>query len=227
MIAAPRPQRRYQIALVLTLLGYLILAGPVATRETFQINPKVLATVETRFGKEAVARLIRWQDLIRQDTSTSDRQKLEKVNTFFNGMIRFVDDIVLYGVKDYWATPFEFIARAAGDCEDFAIAKFFTLKAMGVAEEHLNIAYVKALQYNVSHMVLTYFSQPGAEPLILDNLIDSINPASKRTDLMPIFSFNGTGLWLAKERGKGKLAGSSSRLKAWDNLQQRMAGNEL
>ena len=227
MIAAPRPQRRYQATLVLTLLGCLILAGPVATRETFQINPKVLATVETRFGKEAVARLIRWQDLIRQDASTSDRQKLEKVNAFFNGMIRFVDDIVLYGVKDYWATPFEFIARAAGDCEDFAIAKFFTLKAMGVAEEHLNIAYVKALQYNVSHMVLTYFSQPGAEPLILDNLVDSINPASQRTDLMPIFSFNGSGLWLAKERGKGKLAGSSSRLKAWDNLQQRMAGNEL
>ena len=119
------------------------------------------------------------------------------------------------------------LARCAGDCEDFAIAKFFTLKAMGVDEDKLNITYVKALQYNVHHMVLTYYSEPGAVPLVLDNLIDSIAPATKRPDLMPIFTFNGTGLWLAKQRGKGKLAGSSSKLKAWGDLLQRMEGNEL
>ena len=227
MIALPRLQNRNRALLLLALGGWVLLAAPVTPLEPFYISQRVLKTAEAKYGQDAVSRLLRWQDLIRQDASPGDREKLEKVNAFFNGMIRFVNDVDLYGVKDYWATPYELIARAAGDCEDFAIAKFFTLKALGVAEDRLNITYVKALQYNIHHMVLTYYSHPGAEPLVLDNLIDTIAPASRRKDLMPIFSFNGTGLWLAKERGRGKLTGSSSRLKAWEGLQDRMAGNEL
>jgi hypothetical protein len=76
-------------------------------------------------------------------------------------------------------------------------------------------------------MVLTYYSESGAEPLVLDNLIDSIDPASRRTDLMPIFSFNGAGLWTAKERGKGKMAGTADRLKPWQGLMQKMSENKL
>jgi predicted transglutaminase-like cysteine proteinase len=138
-----------------------------------------------------------------------------------------VDDIRHWGEKDYWATPIEFLASHGGDCEDFSIAKYFTLKAMGMSEEKLNLTYVKALQYNMHHMVLTYYRTPGAEPLVLDNLVETIKPASQRTDLMPIFSFNGTGLWLAKQRGRGKLAGSSSRVKRWRDLLEKMAQNKL
>jgi predicted transglutaminase-like cysteine proteinase len=98
---------------------------------------------------------------------------------------------------------------------------------MGVVEEKLNITYVKALQYNIHHMVLTYYSEPGAEPLVLDNLIDSINPASKRTDLIPIFTFNGSGLWIAKQRGQGKMAGNSSRIRPWQDLLKKMSENKL
>ncbi|MFO7786119.1 MAG: transglutaminase-like cysteine peptidase [Desulfatiglandales bacterium] len=206
----------------------LALAGSVFTKETFRISEKVLKEAETGHGKDAVERLIQWQNLIRGDTSATDLEKLEKVNTFFNETILFVSDIDLYGVKDYWATPIEFLAMGAGDCEDFAIAKFFTLKALGIGEDKLNITYVKALQYNIAHMVLSYYSEPGAEPLILDNLVDSIKPAGRRTDLLPVFSFNGTGLWSAKQRGQGKPAGSgSSRLKHWRDLQERMSGSQL
>jgi len=173
-----------------------------------------------------VNRLIQWEDLIRRDKSSTDSEKLEKVNDFFNKM-EFVNDIDLWGVKDYWATPVEFICRGAGDCEDFAIAKYFTLKAMGVSESKLNITYVKAIQYNMPHMILTYYKKQGAEPLILDNLIDTIEPASKRNDLVPIFTFNGTGLWLAHQRGQGKLAGSSSRITPWNDLLQRMSDNNI
>ncbi|HDR16065.1 MAG TPA: sulfate adenylyltransferase [Desulfobacteraceae bacterium] len=179
------------------------------------------------YGGDSVDRLLQWQELIHRNDSSTNHEKLEKVNSFFNGLIEFVDDIDLYGVRDYWATPIEFLARGAGDCEDFAIAKFFTLKMMGVKEDKLNITYVKALSYNIHHMVLTYYEEPGAEPLVLDNLVDSIEPAGNRPDLLPIFSFNGTGLWLAKERGRGKSAGSSSRLKAWRDLLQRMAKDGL
>jgi predicted transglutaminase-like cysteine proteinase len=216
---------KWILCLLIFVVG-LISSGPVITGENFRLNKEVLKKTESKCGKQALDRLLSWEELIRRDKNTTDLEKLEKVNRFFNKMA-FVNDIDLWGVKDYWATPIEFICKNAGDCEDFAIAKYFTLKAMGVAEEKLNITYVKALQYNMHHVVLTYYSKPGAEPLILDNLIDTIDIASKRTDLMPIFTFNGTGLWLAHQRGQGKLAGASRRITPWQDLLQRMSDNNL
>ncbi len=200
----------------------LVVTGSVFTGRNFHLDEKVLQKAQEKYGQEARNRLNSWEDLLNHDGIT-DREKLEKINSFLNKKIAFVNDADLYGVKDYWATPVEFISRGAGDCEDFAIAKYFSLKIMGVSEEKIRIAYVKALQYNIFHMVMLYYSNPGADPLILDNLVDSITPASERRDLMPIFTFNGAGLWLAHDRGQGKLAGKSSRLTAWNDLMQRMA----
>lgn len=193
----------------------------------FSLDREVLQKAERKYGKQAYDRLIAWEELIRQDRSSNDLDKLKKANQFFNSRIRFENDYNVWGVEDYWATPIEFICKSAGDCEDFAIAKYFTLKAMGVPDEKLKITYVKALQYNIHHMVLTYYSEPEAEPLVLDNLVDSINPASKRTDLAPIFSFNGSGLWTAKQRGQGKMAGGANRIRLWQDLLQKMSENSL
>ena len=175
--------------LLLALLICLAVATQVRTKEDFHLGRDVLRKAENRYGVDAADRLRRWEALIMDDDGATDLEKLSVVNSFFNETVRFVDDMDLYGMKDYWATPLEMLVRQAGDCEDFAIAKFFTLKALGMAEEKLNIAYVKSLQYNMMHMVLTYYGHPGAEPLVLDNLIDEIHPASRRPDLMPIFSF--------------------------------------
>jgi predicted transglutaminase-like cysteine proteinase len=172
--------------------------------------------------EEVIVRVLReWQNLILSNLSISDIDKLEKVNQFFN-QLEFVNDIDNWGEEDYWATPVEFIVCQAGDCEDFSIAKYFTLDAMGVPEKKLSLTYVKALKYNAHHMVLTYYSRLGAEPLILDNIVGNVKPASERPDLIPIYSFNGTSLWLANPRGRGKLAGSSYRLKLWQDLLERM-----
>lgn len=211
----------------MTVFAGLIIAAPVITETAFRFDKEFLKKAEEKCGIEAPARFTAWEELIHNDNSPSDSEKLAKVNHFFNSRILFVNDIELWRVQDYWATPIEFLCKKAGDCEDFAIAKYFTLKAMGVAEEKLNIAYVKAIQYNIAHMVLTYYSEPGAEPLVLDNLIDSIDPASRRTDLMPVFSFNGSGLWTAKQRGKGKQVGGADRLKPWQGLLQKMSENKL
>ncbi len=208
--------------LLLILIG-LIVTGSVFTGEKFHLDPKVLQKAQEKYGPEGRSRLVAWEELIQRYNGASDREKLEKIDYFFNKKIVFANDMDLYGVQDYWATPVEFLARGAGDCEDYAIAKYFSLKIMGIAEEKLRIAYVKALQYNMFHMVMVYYSNPEAEPLILDSLIDSIKPASERRDLLPIFTFNGAGLWLAHDRGQGKLAGKSSRLTAWNDLLQRMA----
>ncbi len=204
----------------------MIIVVPIINGQSFHLDTELLNKAEQKYGKPARSLLVAWEYLIISDNSQTDLEKLEKVNQFFNQM-EFVDDIDHWGEKDYWATPIEFLGTQGGDCEDFTIAKYFTLKAMGIEEEKLNLTYVKALNYNVHHMVLTYFSTPGSEPLVLDNIVTDINSASQRKDLLPIYSFNGTGLWLAKQRGRGKLAGSSSRLQRWQDLVQRMSEDNL
>ena len=214
------------ILFTFVFFSFLVGLAPIITGENFHLSQELLKKAEAKYGSSARTLLVDWENLIIQDASQTDLEKLVKVNDFFNRM-EFVDDSIHWGEKDYWATPIEFLGTQGGDCEDFSIAKYFTLKAMGVDEEKLNLTYVKALNYNVHHMVLTYYSNPDAEPLILDNLIAPIKPASQRHDLIPIYSFNGTGLWLAKQRGRGKLAGSSSRLQRWQDLIQRMSEDNL
>lgn len=213
-------RRIFAILLVVTAVALSVLVITAANR--FALDEATLAKAERIYGPEARQRLMAWQDLIVQDNSTTDQEKLEKVNSFFNRTVEFVDDIYHWRQTDYWATPIEFLASGAGDCEDFSIAKYFTLKALGVPESKLNLSYVKALRLNQHHMVMTYYSTPAAEPLVLDNLVPNVLPASRRTDLMPIYSFNGSALWLAKQRGRGKLVGSSSRLQRWQDLLERM-----
>ncbi|EKD40490.1 MAG: hypothetical protein ACD_75C00034G0002 [uncultured bacterium] len=204
------------------LTCFLLLASIlVCARGNFTLDAAIVDAAAKKYGNDARRNLLAWQQFIRDDDSTADLQKLKRVNSFFNKHT-FVDDSIHWNQKDYWATPIEFLATDGGDCEDFALAKYFTLKLIGVAEEKLNLTYVKALNLNQAHMVLTYYEKPGAVPLVLDNLIDVIEPATKRTDLLPVYTFNGSGLWLAKERGKGNLVGKSDRLKLWNDLLDRM-----
>ena len=211
---------------VLIFFSFLTGLVPLIIGEDFHLDPELLNKAEQKYGKSARLLLVSWENLITSDTSQNDLEKLERANQFLN-QVEYIEDIYHWGQKDYWATPIEFLVTTGGDCEDYTIAKYFTLKAMGVAEEKLNLTYVKALTYNVHHMVLTYYSTPGSEPLVLDNIETEIRPASQRQDLLPIYSFNGTGLWLAKQREKGKFAGSSSRLQRWQDLMLRMSAGNL
>lgn len=198
-----------------------IISPPLLNANGLRISHKTLDTVAERYGAPARGRVLAWQDLILENRHLDDRAKLRKVNAFFN-RIKFVDDIVHWEAQDYWATPLEFLSTSGGDCEDFSIAKYFTLREMGVEVERMKITYVKAVELNQAHMVLAYYSTPGAEPLVLDNLIDEIRPGSERTDLVPVYSFNGDGLWLSANRGQGKRVGDSRRIKHWRNLALRM-----
>ena len=204
----------------LPLIILLLTVLPVFTGESFVISEQTLKRAEDQYGQGARKRLLDWQHLI-QTEDGNNLEKLEKVNRFMN-KIPFISDAIHWGKDDYWATPVEFLASNGGDCEDFAIAKYFTLIKLGIAENQLTLTYVKALRLNQAHMVLTYYPAPGKEPLVLDNLVDTIEPSSKRSDLLPVYSFNGAGLWLAKQRNKGKLIGDSSRLKRWMDLLDRM-----
>jgi len=200
---------------------FVVMVPPALASPSFSLDPATVARAEKEYGPDAARRLLAWQTLIRKNCGLDEQDKLRLVNRFFN-RLAFLDDTIHWHKKDYWATPVEFLASGGGDCEDFALAKYFTLKALGVPENKMNMTYVKAIRLNQAHMVLTYYPAPGAEPLILDNLVSAIEPASHRPDLLPVYSFNGIGLWLAKQRGRGKLVGSSDRLKRWQELLERM-----
>ncbi|WP_367990376.1 transglutaminase-like cysteine peptidase [Vibrio sp. NTOU-M3] len=184
------------------------------TREQQWVN-----AVRATYGDRAGRRVETWRQEMSQYKNLGERDKLTKVNNFFN-QLNFVNDIRLWGKNDYWATPLEFLGSNAGDCEDFTIAKYFSLLELGVSDKKLRLVYVKAIELNQFHMVLAYYSKPSAEPIILDNINPVIKPASTRRDLLPIYSFNGKNLWLMKSK-KGQLAGKSSRLSLWNDLRAR------
>lgn len=166
-------------------------------------------------------RIDEWATLLKNPPQGTIRQKLDAVNQFFNDRMAFRDDIVVWNQQDYWATPIEFLRKGAGDCEDYALAKYFTLRELGVPANQLRITYVKALQLNQAHMVVTWYATPDAIPLVLDNLKTTILPATQRTDLLPVYAFNGEGLWLPQSGGN-KRVGDSKRLSRWQDLLTRM-----
>ena len=184
------------------------------------LSPKQIETFSQKHGQQAKKRLVAWLALIKNNQTEHESKKLSLVNDFFN-QFQFRSDLSFIGQADYWMTPIEFIAKGAGDCEDFSIAKYFTLIALNVPMDKLRITYVKALELNQAHMVLAYYDKPSSEPLILDNLIAKIQKASKRGDLIPVYSFNGDGLWLNK-MGQSSKVGSSKRLSKWQTLLERM-----
>ena len=208
-------------------LRILLLVASVAAlaAELVGIPDVQIAKLAQQFGPVARTRLTGWRDILVNPKykQMSERQKLERVNDFMN-QTTFIDDIKHWGKEDYWATPIEFLSTNGGDCEDFSIAKYFTLRALGVPDDKLRITYVKELViYNQAHMVLAYFPSPDAEPLILDNINKTIQPASARTDLLPVYSFNGSNLWLAKEQtGRAQSVGGSDRIGHWRDLQARL-----
>jgi predicted transglutaminase-like cysteine proteinase len=148
-------------------------------------------------GPQAVAGAQALQALLAGLAGQAEHAKLAAVNDFFNRRIAWAQDSEVWGLPDYWASPLEALAQGRGDCEDYVIAKYFSLLAADVPLARLRLVYVRAQvgETLLPHMVLAWYAAPGAEPLILDNLASEIRPASRRPDLVPVFSFNAQGLW--------------------------------
>jgi len=178
----------------------------------------LLTFVENRWGREAVPRLKVWQRLVRENHLVG-ANGLQLANGFFN-QVPFVSDQMQWRVADYWATPIEMLSSFGGDCEDYSIGKYLSLKEMGIPVERLRITYVRAINLREAHMVLAYYTTPDADPLILDNLRADIRPASQRTDLEPVYSFNDDDLWTA---GGAARKGGASNVRLWRELLQKLA----
>ena len=169
-------------------------------------------------GPQALASARALQGTLAGLAGQDDAAKLLAINDFFNRRIVFASDQEIWGQTDYWASPLEMFEKGRGDCEDYVIGKYFSLLASGVPVTSLRLVYVRATIGGpggevLAHMVLAYYASPGAEPLILDNLIGEIRPASRRPDLDPVFSFNGDGLWQGV--GAQSVGDPVARLSRW------------
>ena len=187
-------------------------------------NPSQADTTPPSGLDQAVgaATLSSWNALIARGVTLDEAAKLESVNGFINRSVLYASDQVTWGEHDYWATPAQTLERGVGDCEDFAIAKYFSLVRMGVPSEKLRLTFVKALQpgkRGQAHMVLAYYANPGAQPLILDNRQAAIEPASRRPDLLPVYAFNNQGIFLAT--APQRVSQPPERMALWRDVSAR------
>jgi predicted transglutaminase-like cysteine proteinase len=208
-------------------LGLLLLAAAPLRAEP-PSQEKVAQAAQQRYGARVQPLINRWFQVMQDAGPHSDQDKIRRVNEFFNRRVQFVDDSEAWGRSDYWATPLETLGRGLGDCEDFSIAKYFTLRFLDVPNSKLRLTYVKAkiggMHSDISqaHMVLAYYETPDAEPQILDNLITEVRPASRRPDLAPVFSFNSEGLWVGSGPTAKAAGSSTARLSRWRDVMARM-----
>ena len=204
----------------ITTVLFLFMLRAVAD-SNIVFNDALFNKIRNQYDDDALERVREWQQLLNSSHSLPLDEKLYRVNNFFNEL-NFVDDIDHWGKNDYWATPVEFLATEGGDCEDFVIAKYFSLKELGVPAKKLRLMYVTATRLRQAHMVLAYYEESNSVPLVLDNINKRILPASRRRDLLPVYSFNGDGLWLAKEQGRGQKVQQGGNNNLWNDLNKRM-----
>lgn len=211
----------------LGVLFVMALCLPWAYATVVDFSPELLRYVTSRWGDAAGERLKSWGKFVFVQQQKRDARPIDPdsrsspihtSNRFWAG-VPYLSDQANWGTEDYWATPIETLGVNHADCEDYAIAKYFTLKELGVPVTKLRITYVRALRWNEPHMVLAYYPEPDSEPYILDNLTDRIDLASDRRDLEPIYSFNDEDLWAAGGVAK---AGKSSQIRLWRGLIEKM-----
>lgn len=214
--------QRLGIFIVVSVFSVLLFIGGAALALQFDVQ-RITQYAQSQYGPRVVDQVNQWLDMLADSQSQPESQRLRIVNDFWNYRIRGGDDIHIWGKTDYWATPLETLAKGAGDCEDFVIAKYFSLVKAGVAPEKLRFIYVRARMGgmgssdSIAHMVLGYYPTPDAVPLIMDNLTGSVVPASRRPDLTPVFSFNAQGVYVS-----GAETRSVDRIGHWRDLLSRM-----
>jgi predicted transglutaminase-like cysteine proteinase len=203
--------------LILSLLGLLLLSATALSHTLGErwINISGHNPIVTQ-----------WNQLLDTQTDRSNTHKLKQVNQFFNRSLRYGEDSEIWRTNDYWATPLESMLLGRADCEDYAIAKYMTLKLLGIPTDQLRLIYVRARMgganspISQAHMVLGYYASPTSTPLILDNLVEDVMPADQRPDLTPVFSFNDAGLWTGNAAAPA--ANATERLSRWRELLAKM-----
>jgi len=209
-----------RVLILLGLVAFTAMATPTAhasdsvklfgTREVRSTNlkpfPKWTGMLERYFDDRELpegncsamtfnkCHLERWQTFLGGLTELSVAQQLEAINGFMNEA-PYIADIRNWGVDDYWETPGQFFVRF-GDCEDYAISKYMSLRSLGFAVNQMRIAVVQDLNLNVAHAVLVVYID--GEGFVLDNQIEQVIAQSKVHHYRPYYTINENAWWLHK-----------------------------
>lgn len=200
------------------LIVLILISIPNASAEL--ITNDIIQKSSQMYGTQSKKRFLNLRSsLLKNLKNASEIKKLNSVNTWFN-YIHYRSDKQLYKMSDYWATIYEFVGRGAGDCEDYTIAKYYTLKALGVDPRRMKFAYVIYRDRHgrkIPHMVLAYFKIPRpktkSDILILDNTNRLVLPASKRKNIIRVLKMiNGD---------------TGAKSKKWKRLEKHMKEKKL
>ncbi len=132
---------------------------------------------------------------------------VEAVNTMAN-KVRYIGDNKNWGKSDYWETPVEFFTNG-GDCEDFAITKYISLRALGVPDNRMRVAIVKDLEKGIPHAILIVYGDNGT--YVLDNQIKTVRSTQSISHYKPIFSINRSAWWLHTNPGSTMVASAADQ----------------
>ncbi len=222
--------RRWSVPWAIALAAAIAASVAASSELGFSrsVTPGLVAHQVRLFGPGARGRLEGWKEFGRiaarrnasEDKGFGDAELLHPVNRFFN-RLPAVTDQTHWGVEDYWATPSETLASGGADCEDYAIAKYFALKELGIPIARLRLVYARTWYSRAAHMVLAYYPDPQSDPLILDNLQGSILPAAERPDLTPVYSFNDDDL-LFPQAGAPTVRLSASSNRKWQGVIEKL-----
>jgi predicted transglutaminase-like cysteine proteinase len=157
-----------------------------------------LDNIEKSSGYIAKNRIVDYAKTLELLKTLPKQEQLLRVNFYLNQLPTKLD-IVNYNQSDYWSTPKEFLTCGYGDCEDYAIIKYFTLLKLGFSKEKLFITTSHEKYTGQQHMVLSYFELENKPPLILDSLSYKILDLEKRVDLKLQIFINQTGAYKIDE----------------------------
>lgn len=134
-----------------------------------------------------------WLVFLASVRKMAPREALQRVHQQLNRH-PYILDIVNWGIEDYWATPLEFLWRDSGDCEDYSIAKFMALRAIGFDNDKMKVVVLRDLNLRTMHAVLIV--ELDGRRYVLDNQVDDVIPDSVVRHYMPVYSVNETHWWL-------------------------------
>ena len=173
------------------ILIILLLILNILKADAFYINNyDKQRIIKLYYKKQIIQRIKNFREFFKKTKKFSEIKKVNRVNSYINRIIGKADK------TNEWITPKEFLIRGQGDCEDYAIAKYFALKKLNIDTRKLFFSIVKQRGSKTYHMVLLY--KKYDKLLVLDNLSWKILPLKERKDLKFYYAFNQYASYILK-----------------------------
>ena len=146
--------------------------------------------------EEGECKVEKWKKFLATIKDSPLEDQLRAVNDYANAF-PYVTDKENWGGGNYWETPYQFL-EVSGNCKDYAIFKYYSLRMLGVPSSKLRLIVLDDLMSGgITHAVLGVYDDKG-ELLILDNIITKVARARDISFYRPIYAVNERSSWLYK-----------------------------